>query len=69
LGDILFTMVNVSRFLSVDAETALSKTTEKFLRRFSYLTEQLSAKSISLKDATLAQMDALWNEAKEKDEK
>jgi len=62
-------MVNVSRFLSVDAETALSKTTEKFLRRFSYLTEQLSAKSISLKDATLAQMDALWNEAKEKDEK
>jgi len=64
LGDILFTLVNVSRFLSVDAETALSKTTEKFLRRFSYLTEQLSARGISLKDATLAQMNALWNEAK-----
>lgn len=67
LGDILFTLVNVSRFLSVDAENALSKTTEKFLRRFSYLTEQLSARGISVKDATLAQMDALWNEAKEKD--
>lgn len=67
LGDILFTLVNVSRFLSVDAENALSKTTEKFLRRFSYLAEQLSARGISVKDATLAQMDALWNEAKEKD--
>ncbi|PKN38540.1 MAG: nucleoside triphosphate pyrophosphohydrolase [Deltaproteobacteria bacterium HGW-Deltaproteobacteria-2] len=64
LGDILFTLVNVSRFLSVDAENALSKTTEKFLRRFSYLTEQLSARGIPIKDATLAQMDALWNEAK-----
>lgn len=64
LGDILFTLVNVSRFLSVDAETALSKTTEKFLRRFSYLTEQLSTRGISLKDATLDQMDTLWNEAK-----
>jgi uncharacterized protein YabN with tetrapyrrole methylase and pyrophosphatase domain len=53
--------------LSVDAENALSKTTEKFLRRFSYLTEQLSARGIPIKDATLAQMDALWNEAKEKD--
>lgn len=67
LGDILFTLVNLSRFLAVDAETALSKTTEKFLRRFSYLAEQLSARGISVKDATLAQMDAFWNEAKAKD--
>jgi tetrapyrrole methylase family protein/MazG family protein len=67
LGDTLFTLVNLSRFLAVDAETALSKTTEKFLRRFSYLAEQLSARGISVKDATLAQMDALWNEAKAKD--
>ena len=37
LGDILFTMVNLSRFVQVDAETALSKTTEKFLQRFSYV--------------------------------
>ena len=67
LGDIFFTIVNLSRFLSVDAETALSKTTGKFLRRFSYVTEQLSALGISLTEATLAQMDALWNEAKIKD--
>ena len=66
LGDVFFTLVNLSRFLSVDAETALSRTTEKFLRRFSYITEQLSARGISIKEATLAQMDALWNEAKVK---
>jgi tetrapyrrole methylase family protein/MazG family protein len=64
LGDIFFTLVNLSRFLSVDAETALSRTTGKFLRRFSYITEQLSAGGIPIKEATLAQMDALWNEAK-----
>ena len=67
LGDILFTLVNLSRFLSVDAETALSKTTRKFLRRFSYVTQQLSTGGISLKKATLTQMDALWNEAKIKE--
>ena len=67
MGDILFTLVNLSRFLAVDAETALSKTTEKFLHRFSYLAEQLSARGISVKDATLAQMDSQWNEAKAKD--
>jgi tetrapyrrole methylase family protein / MazG family protein len=67
LGDILFTIVNVSRFLSIDAETALSKTTEKFLQRFSYVTKQLSALGIPPEKATLAQMDDLWNEAKIKE--
>lgn len=67
LGDILFTIVNVSRFLSIDAETALSKTTEKFLRRFSYMSKQLSASGLSPAKATLEQMDALWNEAKTKE--
>jgi len=64
LGDILFTMVNLSRFVQVDAETALSKVTNKFLQRFSYVTAKLSARGISLEKATLAQMDELWNEAK-----
>lgn len=67
LGDILLTVVNVSRFFSVDAETALSKTTEKFLRRFSYVTGQLASLGITPAEATLAQMDTLWNEAKTKD--
>jgi tetrapyrrole methylase family protein / MazG family protein len=67
LGDMLFTLVNVSRFLSIDAETALSKTTEKFLQRFSYVAKQLSAAGIPLEKATPDQMDALWNEAKTRD--
>jgi tetrapyrrole methylase family protein/MazG family protein len=67
LGDILFTVVNLSRFVQVDAETALSKVTNKFLHRFSYVTARLSAREISLEKATLAQMDELWNEAKIKD--
>jgi len=57
----------LSRFVQVDAEMALSKTIGKFLRRFFYMTEQLSSCGISLEKATLAQMDALWNEAKIKD--
>ncbi len=67
LGDILFTMVNVSRFLHVDSETALSKTTEKFLRRFSRVIERLSSLGIPLEEATLEQMDELWVEEKSKD--
>jgi tetrapyrrole methylase family protein/MazG family protein len=66
-GDILFTIVNVSRFLYIDAETALSKTTEKFLRRFSYVTNKLSSLGIPPEKATMEQMDALWNESKIKD--
>ena len=67
LGDIFFTIVNLSRFLSIDAETALSKTTEKFLRRFSYITKQLLSLGISPAKATLEQMDVLWDEAKIKE--
>ncbi len=67
MGDIFFTLVNLSRFLSIDAETATTGTINKFLRRFAYITEQLSARGQSLSDATLADMDALWNDAKEKE--
>lgn len=66
MGDILFTLVNLSRFTSVDAETALSGTIDKFLRRFAYITKKLNARGQSLDGATLAEMDALWNEAKDK---
>lgn len=66
LGDILFTVVNLSRFFSVDAETALSKTTEKFLKRFSYVMQGLSALGITPDQATIDQMDALWNASKSK---
>ena len=66
LGDILFTLVNLSRFLSVDAETALNGTTDKFLRRFAYIVKQLTARGRSINEATIDEMDSLWNEAKEK---
>jgi len=66
MGDILFTLVNLSRFLSVDAENALTGTIEKFLRRFAYIHQQLRANGQSLDDATLSEMDKLWDEAKEK---
>jgi tetrapyrrole methylase family protein / MazG family protein len=64
LGDLLFTLVNLSRFVKVDSETALSKTTNKFLLRFIYVTDQLSIQGKSLEEASMEEMDALWNEAK-----
>ena len=66
MGDIFFTLVNLCRFLSVDAETATTRAIDKFLKRFAHITEQLSARGQSVTDATLAEMDALWEEAKEK---
>jgi tetrapyrrole methylase family protein/MazG family protein len=67
LGDILFTLVNLSRFLSVDAETALNGTIDKFLRRFAYIVKQLTAHGRSINEATIDEMDAFWNEAKKKE--
>lgn len=66
MGDILFTLVNLSRFIHIDAEQALSGTVDKFLRRFAYITNRLKARGQSLDGATLDEMEALWNEAKEK---
>jgi tetrapyrrole methylase family protein/MazG family protein len=66
MGDIFFTLVNLSRFLSLDAEKAATGAIDKFLRRFAYITAGLAARGQSLQDATSGDMDALWNEAKEK---
>jgi len=66
MGDILFTLVNLSRFIHVDAETALSGTIDKFLRRFAYIAGSLAARGRTLDAASPDEMDALWNEAKEK---
>ena len=65
-GDLLFTLVNFSRFAGVDAETALTGTIEKFLRRFSYITKKLKANGRTPEQSSLAEMDALWAEAKKK---
>ena len=65
-GDLLFTLVNLCRFAGVDAEAALRISLGKFIRRFAYIERKLAAEGKSPADSTLAEMDLLWNEAKEK---
>ena len=59
IGDLLFTIVNIARFHSVDPEDALRATSNKFVRRFSYI-----EKKTDLSNTTLEEMDKLWNEVK-----
>ena len=63
-GDLLFALVNLARHVGADPETTLRGTNAKFERRFAYIERALAAKGRSLDDASLAEMDALWNEAK-----
>lgn len=65
-GDLLFALVNYARFIKVDPEAALERTNLKFMNRFRYIEEQSEHSNKPLKEMTLAEMDALWNEAKEK---
>lgn len=64
LGDVLFTVVNLSRFLPVDAEEALHGTTEKFIRRFKAVEDRVRAQGRAMADCSPAELDALWNEVK-----
>ncbi len=66
LGDLLFAVVNVARFLNIDPEDALNGCSAKFMRRFSYVEQQAASQGRRLPDMTLPEMDALWNEAKAK---
>jgi len=63
-GDLLFALVNLARHVGADPETALRGTNAKFERRFAYIEKALASTGRSLEDASLAEMDALWNEAK-----
>ena len=65
-GDLLFAVINAARLYGVDPESALSRSSEKFRRRFTYLEEQTLRKGLQFKDLSLAQMDAIWDEAKAK---
>ena len=67
-GDLLFTAVNVARFLKVDPESALRRTNRKFRRRFQWMEAELKKGGASLREAPLEQMDALWERAKESEE-
>jgi len=64
VGDLLFVLVNLARLLKVDAEQALRGTNAKFRGRFGYLERKLAAQGKPLMDATLAEMDQFWEEAK-----
>ena len=63
-GDLLFAVINAARLYGVDPEAALSRSAEKFRRRFTYLEEQTLRKGRKLTDMTLAEMDAIWDEGK-----
>ena len=64
LGDLLFAITNISRFLGIDPEDALNATSNKFITRFSHVESAAKAKGRRLEDMTLAEMDILWEEAK-----
>ena len=66
LGDLLFSAVNVSRFIGCDAEEALTSATDKFITRFQKLERLAKERGIDLEAASLAEMDKLWDEIKQK---
>ena len=64
MGDLLFAVVNVARFLKIQPELALTGTINKFIRRFEYIETKSREKGMELSSMTLQQMDELWDEAK-----
>ncbi len=67
IGDLLFAVANLARKLDIDPEAALRATNEKFVRRFHHIEKSLIRRGRTPARSTLAEMDALWNEAKEKE--
>lgn len=66
LGDLLFSLVNLGRFIAVNPEDALRKTIARFIARFQYIEEELARRGAAPGQVTLEEMDALWAEAKAK---
>lgn len=64
LGDFLFSVINAARLYHLNPDNALEETNQKFIRRFNYVEKCLKEKGINFSDATLEQMDELWNKAK-----
>lgn len=63
-GDLLFSLINAARLYKINPENALEKANRKFIRRFNYVEEQIGKSGKNMKDASLDEMDRLWNEAK-----
>ena len=64
LGDLLFSVVNVSRFVKVDAEEALTRATDKFTARFAAVERMAAERGIDMKETSIEELDRLWDEAK-----
>jgi XTP/dITP diphosphohydrolase len=64
MGDLFFALVNAARLYNVRPDNALEKTNAKFIRRFNYIEQKAKEKGQSLKEMTLDEMEALWQEAK-----
>lgn len=65
-GDFLFSIINAARLYNINPDNALEKTNAKFIRRFNYLEEKTIKKGIDLKQLSLQEMNAIWDEAKSK---
>jgi uncharacterized protein YabN with tetrapyrrole methylase and pyrophosphatase domain len=64
LGDLLFGLVNLARFVKVDPEQALRKTNAKFRQRFGYVERKLAERGRSTAQSSIEEMESLWQEAK-----
>jgi tetrapyrrole methylase family protein / MazG family protein len=64
LGDVLFVLVNLARWLEINPDEALHHTSQKFIQRFQFIERELSRQGKTPKQSTLAEMDALWEQAK-----
>ena len=65
IGDLLFALANLARHVGVDPEAAIRRTNQKFVRRFGHIEREIARRGMKLEDTSLAEMDALWNEAKQ----
>jgi MazG family protein len=64
LGDMLFVLVNLARFVKVDPEQALRRTNSKFRHRFGYVEQKLAERGRSARESSIQEMETLWQEAK-----
>src|SRR5262245_35928615 len=64
IGDMLFVMVNIARYLKIDSESALKRSNRKFKTRFRYMEGELAKQGKSLEETPLEEMEALWQKAK-----
>lgn len=64
-GDLLFSIVNLSRFLQINAEFALTKATEKFINRFEYVEKSVISQGKGFSDMTMEELESLWQQSKQ----